>query len=174
MTRWRLATYLLCTPLAIVAMGACSDGSGPVELTLDSLSDPDTNTAVVVVDRDVIEGGDTVKAGVEEVYQVQTGFAPEILTANRGLKQVTFTVADIYSTDRYLTDANNTFRWIGPTGREYYPTLKCSVTVRSAFEPATPSTMWLETACEVASLSGGGSFTVLVKLRRFGTPEEGP
>lgn len=169
----RPGVLLLSGSLALALAGACSDSAGPSDLTLDDLSDPDTNTAVVMLDRDLIEGTDTVKAGVEEVYLVQTGRSPNTLTAIAGLKEVTFVVSDIYATDRYLADAS-TFRWVGPTGRAYFPALKCAVTVRSAYVPATPSTMWLETACQVASPDGGGAFTVLVKSRRFGIPEEGP
>jgi hypothetical protein len=175
MMRWHLRWPVVCALFAIAALSACSDGSGPSELTLDDLTDPDTNTAVVVLDRDLIEGADTVTAVVEEVYLVATALAPEIISANLGLKQVKFTVSDIYSTERYLTDfATNTFIWVGPTGREYYPVTRCAVTVRSAYIAQTPSTMWLETACDVAPLEGGTSFKVLVKVRRFGTPEEGP
>jgi hypothetical protein len=173
MIRGRLEGFAASVVLALIAAGGCSDGNGPSGLTLDDLSDPDTNMAVVMLDRDLIEGTDTVKAGVQEMYVVQTGPAPEILTADAGLKQVTFVVSDVYATDRYLADAS-TFRWVGPTGRVYFPALKCAVTVRSTYVPATPSTMWLETVCLVASPDGGASFTVLVKARRFGMPEEGP
>jgi hypothetical protein len=173
-TRWQLAATLVCALPATFMVAGCGNGTGP-EPMLDQLSDPDTNTAVVMVDRDVVEGSDTVKAGVEEVYLVDTGRAWETLAADAGVKQVMFTVGDPYATDRYLTDAvTNTFRWIGPTGTEYYPVLKCAVTVRSAFVADTPSTLWLETACDVAPLAGGGAIKVLVKARRFGTPQTGP
>ncbi len=171
--RWRYARYLVNAGLITLVVGACSESSGPDKLTLDDVGEPDTNTAFVMLDRDLIAGTDTVRAGVEELYLVQTGRPPETLIADARLKQVTFLVSDIYATDRYLADAS-TFRWIGPTGREYYPALKCAVTVQSAYVPNTPSTLWLETDCEVAAADGGGSFRVLVKARRFGTPEQGP
>lgn len=175
MTRLQRLRLVIGVVLALVAPGACGDGSGPDEITLDDLSSPDTNTAVLAVDRDVIEGSDTVKAGVEEVYLIQTGLAPEILSADRGVKRVLVRVADGFVTGRYLTDGEEfDFRWTGPTGREYYPALKCALTIDSAFVPDTPSTMLLETACLVAPLTGGASFTVLVKARRFGTIETGP
>jgi hypothetical protein len=168
--------YALALSLvAFAAFAACSDGSGPASITLDDVSDPDSNTAVVVVDRDVIEGNDTVRAGVEEVYLVDLGLAPATLLGYRGLKRVIFSVEDLYSTEPFLTgDQTNTFVWVGPTGREYFPLTRCSVTVRSAYVPATPSTMWLETACEMTAFDGSGTVRVLVKIRRFGPPEEGP
>ena len=171
MMRRQLTGQLILALLAMIAVGACSSTNGPGGFTLDDLSDPDSNTAVVMLDQDVIEGNDTVKAGVQEVYLVDTGRAWEELSANSGLKQVRFTVADPYSTARYLIDGTtNTFRWIGPTGREYYPILDCPVTVRSAFVIDTRSTLWLETACTVAPVGGGGSVTILVKARRVGMP----
>lgn len=160
---------------AIVTLGACSNGSGPGTLTLDNVTDPDTNLAVVVLDRDVVEGTDTVKAGVEEPYLVVTGDAPGTLEAYAGVKSVTFTVGDPYTATRLLTDGStNTFEWIGPTGRAYFPVTKCAITIRSAFVADTASTLWLETACPVAPLDGGGSVTVLVKARRVDTPTTGP
>jgi len=168
MRRWRE-----CAFLPFVLSLACSDSSGPATLTLDDLTDPQPNTAVVVVDRDVTEGSDTVKGGVEEVYQVVTGSAWDVLTATLGVKQLTFVVTDPYTTGTYLADPT-TFRWTGPTGRDYYPVVKCVVTVRSAFVLATPSTLWLETECAISPPEGGASFNVLIKARRFGTPEEGP
>jgi len=161
------------TILTVVLTVGCSDSSGPATLTLDDLTDPDPNTAVVVVDRDIVEGSDTVKGGVEEMYLVETGAAWDVVTANLGVKQLTFIVPDAYAADPYLADPT-TFRWIDPTGRQYYPVVKCVVTVSSAFVLATPSTLWLETECEVSPPEGGASFKVLIKARRFGTPEEGP
>lgn len=177
MMQWLRAGSVVCALVAIVAAGACSNGSGPLNLTLNDVSDPDSNRAVVVVDHDVIEGSDTVKAGVEEVYLVEPGRAWETLAADAGIRQVTFQVSDPYSAAAYLADDGaNTFQWVGPTGTVYVPVSKCVVHVRSAFVVDTLSTLWLETDCQVVPVTPGGSsvVTILVKARRDGTPQTGP
>lgn len=164
--------FMRTLAIAVATFGAaagCTSDTGPATLTLDDVSEPDSNTAVVVLSRDVVEDGDTVKAGVEAVYTVEDGRIPHVLAADLATKQVTFVVSDLYTAQTFLTDgAGQNFWWTGPSGIEYHPVEPCEVTVRAPFVFGSPSTLVVETACEVAAI-GQRPFTVLAKARRFAT-----
>jgi hypothetical protein len=162
---------LVAAASAYVAI-ACSEPSAPA-IQLDDLADPDTNTAVVVLDATIQAGGVQLQAGREYIYRVRTDRVPHTLLAEwvsgADTARVTFLISELYDAGPVTTDGvGNRFGWIDPLGRTWEPATTCELDVTKAYVFGTPSLQAIETACRVRSQTEE-SMTVYVKARRFAT-----
>jgi hypothetical protein len=86
---------------------ACDTGTG-VELSLDDLSEPDTNTVVVVLSRPVQSGQSMLASGVEHVYAVRTDRIPHThlgeLISGADTSRITVVLSELYDEGPVVTD----------------------------------------------------------------------
>ncbi len=160
----------LVTTAGLIALSACFDGSGPEMIRLADLSEPDTNTAVVVLSRNVQHGTEVLVAGEEYLFQVRQDRIPHTLLVERVVSgdtaSVLFVIADLYTTGTVLTDGSaNRFEWSGTDDTAHLPVVPCEVHVTEAYILGVPSVQSVETACRVASPTGV-TLTVFAKAKR--------
>ncbi len=165
-------TVCLIPVALLVATVACGDPAAPT-IRLDDLTDPDTNTAVVVLAATVQAGSARFEAGREYTFRVRTDRVPHTLLAERvsgsDTTRVMFVISDLYTAGPVVTDgAGNAFAWSDPLGRSWPPATTCTLNVTEAYVFGTPSTQAIETACRVRS-PAGETTTVYTKARRFAT-----
>ena len=168
----RLRLSLVMLGLAVTSAAACGDQSAST-VRLDDLADPDTNTAVVVLDATLRAGGVRFDAGREHVYAVRTDRVPHTLLAEwvsgSDSATVTFVISELYAAGPVVTDgAGNAFAWRDPLGRVWQPVTSCTLDVTEAYVFGTQSSQAIETACRVRSPTGE-TLTVFAKARRFAT-----
>jgi hypothetical protein len=137
-----------------------------VPISLEDLSEPDTNTAVVVLDSDFRLGATAIYAGTEQIYCVRPDRIPHVTLVERIVSTDTTSVvqviSDLYAAGPVRTDGSvNLFRFTGADGTEYRPVVPCELDVVAAYVLGTPSVQELRTVCRVRS-SGDVSFTVFV------------
>jgi len=161
--------------VGIVAAGAagwlaCDSGTG-VEVSLDDVSEPDTNTVVVVLSRTVQAGQTALTAGAEYVYAVRAERISHTLLGELVLggdtARVVFVLSELYDAGPVVTDGMvNIFYWMDLGGRRYDPVNVCVLDVLQAYVFGTSSAQRVETACRVRSVTGD-EFTVYAKGKRF-------
>lgn len=161
---------------AVLAVGslmlawAC-DTIADTDLALDQLTNPDTNTAVVVLSRDVPSARVTLERGVEYVYTVRGDRSPHTLLAERIVQgdttRITFVISDLYAAGIVETDGTlNRVSWTDPNGIQYTPAARCLLDVTQAYVFGTPSVLRVQTACDVQG-PGVDRLTVYTKAARF-------
>ena len=159
------------SPIALLALTvACGEPSTGLP-TLFQLSEPDTNTAVVVLDATLRSAHAVLDGGQEYVFRVREDRVPHTLLAELVIggdtARVAFVLSELYRSGPVRTDGvGNLFYVVAPDGRRFDPVRECTLEVTEAYEFGTPSTQAVETACEVQD-AAGARLTALVKARRF-------
>jgi len=151
---------------------ACDTGTG-VELSLDDLSEPDTNTVVVVLSRPVQSAQSVPAGGVEHVYAVRTDRIPHTLLgeiiSGADTSRVAFVLSELYDAGPVVTDGIvNVFYWTDLGGQRYDPVDACVLDVVQPYVFGTPSVQRVETVCRVRG-EAGEDVTVYAKGMRFST-----
>lgn len=148
----------------------CDTGTG-VELSLEDLSEPDTNTVVVVLNRPVRTGQFVLASGVEHVYAVRTDRIPHThlgeLLSGTDTSRVAFVLSELYDAGPVVTDGIvNVFYWTDLGGQRYDPVDACELDVVQPYVFGAPSVQRVETVCRVG-LGAGEDVTVYAKGMRF-------
>jgi len=151
---------------------ACDTGTG-VELSLDDLSEPDTNTVVVVLSRAVQSGQSVLAAGVEHVYAVRTDRIPHThlgeIISEADTSRIAFVLSELYDAGPVVTDGIvNVFYWTDLGGQRYDPVDACVLDVVQPYVFGTPSVQRVETMCRVR-VGAGEDVTVYAGGMRFST-----
>ena len=164
-----IAAALLAAGSLTLAV-AC-DAIAGTDLALDQIADPDTNSAVVVLSRDIRTAAVTLRKGVEYVYVVRGDRTPHTLLAEHivhgDTTRITIVISELYSAGTLETDGTlNRFVWTHPNGLDYTPVTPCLLEVTQPYVFGMPSTQAVQTACEVKG-PGGDRLTVYAKAARF-------
>jgi len=160
-----------CPLLALLVLAAgCGEPTASVA-TLAQLSEPDTNTAVVVLSEAVRAAGVVLDGGREYVYDVRQDRVPHTLLAELVVggdtARVAFVLSELYQSGPVQTDGvGNLFYFIDPQGRRFDPVGRCTLDVTEAYRFGTPSLQAVETACQLRD-AAGTRLTVLARARRF-------
>jgi len=155
---------------ALVLAAACGEPTAGFP-ELSQISEPDTNTAVVVLDAALRSAHAVLDGGREYVFRVRQDRVPHTLLAELVVggdtARVAFVLSDLYRAGPVRTDGvGNLFYVVAPDGRRFDPVRECTLDVTESYEFGTPSSQAVETACEVRDVAGTRR-TVLVKARRF-------
>jgi len=154
----------------LILVAACGEPTAGFP-QLSALSEPDTNTAVVVLDATLRSAHAVLDGGREYVFRVREDRVPHTLLAELVIggdtARVAFVLSELYQAGPVRTDGvGNLFYFSDPDGRRFDPPQDCTLDVTEAYQFGTPSSQVVETACEVRD-AAGARVTVLVKARRF-------
>ena len=155
--------------LALMGLAVgCSDGG--VESTLDSMSDPVENTAVVMLSDDLGDGSEQgdVPGGVEAVYQYDAtaSTGTDLTFANPaapGLGLVRFQFENTDQAGVFVTNGQTIdFSWITPSTIAFRVLTTCDLEI-TVPRTATPGSVFTaQTGCLMTV--GGNEITVFVKF----------
>ncbi len=136
--------------------------------SVDDLSDPEPNTAVILVKEDDFED-QSVEAGEEYVYEMWHHDSGDLRfknvdlgVASGGNSNTTFTLADETVSGAVTHDGTtNKFTWSTPGG-QVFPSQSCDMTITSPYTGASGSEFTGQAECVVES--GGYTLNIYVKF----------
>lgn len=163
----RRTIYFL--PLLVVAACDLGLGTGPAEITLDDLSEPMSNTAVVLITEPLGDGRGYYDMGANLQYPFQLRTPPPLpemvfdVPIGVGAAALTVTLADIGSTGVRVTGTDGVdVLFMAPDGTSYRPLTTCRITITSAWRDAPGARFQGRSDCPVTD--GTTDFRVLFKF----------
>ncbi|HUE77120.1 MAG TPA: hypothetical protein VMM83_04195 [Longimicrobiales bacterium] len=163
----RKIPHLLFVPVLLLA--GCDLGTGPTPVTLDDLTEPASNTAVVLITEPLGDGRGYYDMGADLQYPFQLRTPPPLpemiydLQIGIGASALTLTLANIEDTGIIVTGVDGVdVLFMAPDGATYEPLTSCRITITSAWVDSPGARLQGKSDCPVTD--GSADFRVLFKF----------
>lgn len=164
-----MSRILHVLPLLVLVGCDLGLGTGPVAVTLDDLTEPANNTAVVLITEPLGDGRGYYDMGADLQYPFQLRVPPPLpemvydLQIGIGASALTLTLANIDQTALLVTGTDGVdVLFMAPDGVTYEPLTTCRINITSAWADVPGARLQGKSDCPVTN--GTDDFRVLFKF----------